>query len=438
MFTKNKNIIFLIISLIIFGSGASCGGGQPVEENGEETEIIEEEEINLTMWGVFDDSAIIKPLIDEFNEENPNIKISYSKKDYVDYEDLLVDAIASEEGPDIFTIHNDWLPKHRAKMSPMTDDVFTLEEYSQTFVDSAYEDFVADNKIYAIPLYTDNLALIYNKRMFTDNQIYEEPETWDEIIQYSKILTKTVPGNPNNITTSGIALGTADNIVRSNDVLLALMMQTGTPIISDDKRSFNFNQFRKNPDGSPYYPGTSALEFYTSFSNTGKQSYSWNSSFENNISAFANGRTAMIAGYSYFIPMIEKMNPTISIGTTRFPQIKGSSSYITLTNYWAWGVSRSSEKKEAAWKFLKFLVTDDYTHDTYLNSVDKPSAIRNAMGDVFDEQANKAGTLYKGDSEEFDKIITEMINNVVKYNQSPQIAIDTAAREANEMLKKNY
>jgi len=439
---KNKYIIFLTVLLLLFGSGISCAGETPTIPEDKKAKQEKKEKIHLTMWGVFEDSSIISPLIEAFNKENPHIEISYSKKDYKDYEELLIDAIASEKGPDIFAIHNNWLPKHRAKLSPMPEEIFTLEEYNKTFVDCVFEDFVADNKIYAIPLYTDNLALFYNRRIFTNNQIYEIPKTWDEIIQFSKILTKTAPGNPNEITQAGIALGTANNIVRASDILLALMMQTETPLISDDKRFFNFNQFKKNPDGTPYYPGTEALKFYTSFSNPAKQSYSWNSTFENSISAFANGKVAMIIGYSYFIPIIQKINPTLSFSTAKLPQIKGSSSHITLANYWAWGVSRASSNKEAAWQFLKFLTREDMI-TTYLYSAKKPPAQRKGRSvgglyTAFKEQTEEARTLYKGNGEEFDKIFLEMINDVVKYNQSHQIAIDTAARNANEMLKKYY
>ena len=434
---NKKQILLLVVALLIFGSGAGCGKKTTTDKN--KPVDTPAEEINLSMWGIYDDSSVFQPLIEEFNKANPNIKVSYTKKEYADYEKLLVDSIAGDEGPDIFTIHNDWLPKHRAKLYPAPEDIISLESYKDTFVDSAFQDLTADGKIYAVPLYTDNLALFYNKDIFRKNRIYNAPETWNDLIQIAKLLTKTAPGNPNQITEGGIALGTADNVVRANDILLTIMMQTETPIISDDKRSFNFNQFRKNPDGTPYYPGEEALKFYTAFADPTKQAYSWSVSMDNAIHAFANGKVAMVLGYSYFTPMIEKLNPTLSFATTKMPQVIGADSDTTLANYWAWGVSKDSQNKDAAWGFLEFL-SQERASNKYLNATKKVSAHKESSSgtEIFGKQKDSAKTIYKGNSDEFDKIFTDMINDVVKYKQPYRTAIDTAARNANEMLKKYY
>ena len=42
--------------------------------------------VGLEFWGVFDDSDVYSPLIESFNKQYPNIKIRYTKKNYLDYE----------------------------------------------------------------------------------------------------------------------------------------------------------------------------------------------------------------------------------------------------------------------------------------------------------------------------------------------------------------
>jgi ABC-type glycerol-3-phosphate transport system substrate-binding protein len=398
------------------------------------------QQANITMWGVFDDGSIYQPLIAEFNKQYPNIKVTYVKKSYADYESTLVDAIASNEGPDIFNVSNFWLPKHKSKMAPAPTETLSADEFNQSFIQSAYDDFVSDGKVYGVTLYTDNLVLLYNKKLLNNDNLYEPPLNWTDVTSFSKILTKKAPGNPNEITQAGIALGTSGTVIRSADILTALMLQTGTPIISDDKRSFNFNQFRKDAAGQTEYPGTSALKFYTSFADPQNAFYSWNDSFGSSIQAFAQGKVAMIVGYSYFIPQIEKINPALSYGISNLPQIKGAPENIDFVNYWGWSVSNRSKNSGAAWLFLKFLSQKDQMNN-YLQATARTSPLKNNKGasnSIFDNQKYYSKTIFKANGEEYDTIFSGMIDDVIKYKQPPQSAIDAAQSKANEMLSKYY
>ncbi|MDD5731421.1 MAG: sugar ABC transporter substrate-binding protein [Patescibacteria group bacterium] len=438
-------IIIIIGGILIFRKPAPTPSPTPVDCVKDPTNKAcpqlpnPNQEANLTMWGVFDDGSIFQPLISAFNKQYPNIKITYVKKSYSDYEATMVDAIASDTGPDIFNVSNFWLPKHKSKMASAPQEVFSAQEFNQGFIQSAYDDFVSDGKVYGVPLYTDNLVLYYNKRLMAKDSLYEPPQNWNDVVTYSKILTKKVPGGSDELTQAGIALGTS-SITRSADILTAMMLQTGTPIISDDKRSFNFNQFRKNAQGSPEYPGTNALSFYTSFADPSKASYSWNDSFGDPVNAFAQEKVAMIVGYSYFASLIERANPTVSYDIAPLPQIKGAPENVDFVNYWGWSVSNRSKNQTAAWLFLKFL-TEKEQINNYLQATGRTSPQKNTVGasnKVFDGQKYYAKTIFKGNAENFDQIFTEMIDDVVKYKQPNQSAIDTAARKANEMLSKYY
>src|SRR6185436_18338950 len=75
--------------------------------------------VDLVWWKTFEDSENIEQMISDYENLHKNVTITYVKKDVSDYEQELVDAIASGQGPDIFSIHNDWLPKHLDKIAPM-------------------------------------------------------------------------------------------------------------------------------------------------------------------------------------------------------------------------------------------------------------------------------------------------------------------------------
>jgi len=438
-------IIIIVGGILIFRKPTPSGTTTPIDCLKDPTNKVcpqnqtNPQEASLIIWGVFDDSSVFQPLIDAFNKQNPKIKVTYVKKSYTDYESTLIDAIASDSGPDIFAVSNFWIPKHKSKMAAANNSIISTQEFSQSFISSAYDDFVSDGKIYGIPLYTDDLALIYNKKLLSKDNLYDPPQNWNDVLNYSKILTKKAPGNPKEITQGGIALGT-NGVSKSADILTALMLQNSTPMISDDKRSFNFNQFIKDASGTPVYPGTSALNFYTSFANPDKASYSWSDTLGDSMNAFAQEKVAMIIGYSYFIPQIVKANPNINYGISPLPQIKGAPENIDFVNYWGWSVSNRSKNTDTAWTFLKFLTENDQI-SSYLQATGLTSPQKNKTGGsnkVFDDQKYYSKTIFKGDADVFDQIFTEMIDDVVKYNQPNQSAIDSAARKANEMLTKYY
>ena len=116
----------------------------------------------LEFWSVFDDSDVFDPLIAEYKKVSPSITINYSKKNIVSYEQDLISSLATGRGPDIFSIHNTWLPKHMAKLAPAAETMISAKRFGELFVDVASQDFIEGGKVYALPLTVDTLALFYN------------------------------------------------------------------------------------------------------------------------------------------------------------------------------------------------------------------------------------------------------------------------------------
>src|SRR6187431_2409837 len=100
--------IGLFLFLIVIGAMLSSSG----------TPKKSTEQIELVWWKPFETTPQTQPLIDAYTALNKNVRIRFVTKDITSYEQELVDAIASGKGPDIFSIHNDWLPKHIEKLVP--------------------------------------------------------------------------------------------------------------------------------------------------------------------------------------------------------------------------------------------------------------------------------------------------------------------------------
>ena len=447
--------IIVVVVAIIFGGrgskqagGAVCGNG--LCETGESVTNCAKDcggkvtgTTRLVIWGAFDDGAVYDQIINEYKANNKNVEVSYVKKDPATYEKDVVDALASGQGPDIWQIHNDWLPKHRLKIAPAPVTIFTLDDYKKTFVPAAYDDLVYGGKIYGVPLYVDNMALFYNQTLIGKANLLDVPKTWNDFITASEKMT--ILDNADRVVQAGAVLGTSNNIQRPMDILYTLMMQNmqgklGMTNTEDTEATFNQST---TVGAEAYYPGTKALDLYTSFARPAKETYCWNAALPDGLSVFINGQAGMMFGYSYMVPQIQKRNPALKFGIAMMPQIKGADVELTIANYWPLVVSVNSKNTDEAWKFLKFAssATGDgyYTSNTHLPSsrmdAGRGLIMEDAYG-IFHDQAKISRSWYKGDATAVDKIFSDTITSVILYNQPAQAALDAAARLVSEKLKQ--
>lgn len=436
MDNKNKSqqrftkIFLILLSVLFLAQGCNLGLGPRPGSGGR---------VELVWWKPFDDPRIVQPLIEEFNRANPNVRISYVQKNIETYEDELVDALAAGRGPDIFSIHNDWLGKHQDKLVPAPATIISLREFRDSFVQAASSDLVADDKVYALPLAVDVLALYYNKDLLASAGIPRPPASWEELVNLIPRLT--VQDNLGNFVKSAVALGTADNINRAPDILGLLMLQNGTPFYSPGKELATFDQVVRSGEATSS-PGARALEFYTQFASPAKTTYTWNNRSNNSIEAFSSGRVAMILSYSYLKPTLAEKAPFLNYAVAGVPQIDPAGTKVNYANYWAEGVAKQSQHQEAAWQFLKF-ITKKEVLGRYYEVQKQPSSridiLETQLADpdigVFAENALSARSFYKPSSDAVEQIFVQMINDVILRNIAPQEAVSAGAQKVNLLLR---
>lgn len=342
---------FFLFSSVLFALGG-CGFKSAAPET---------YQVDLEVWGVFDDSDAYQEIFSAYQEMNPYVgEIRYRKLQPENYEQELLQALAANKGPDIFMLRNAWVANFQDKIEPAPEK-YTDKAYKEAFVDVVAGDFMSsDNKIYGVPLSVDSLALYYNKDLFNAAGIAIPPTTWDEVVSDSEKLTQLNPGG--SFSQSGIALGTATNINRSTDILSAMMFQLGAEPGDPSKVSLTDEKTRQ------------ALEFYTNFANIQSPYYSWNGSQHYSIDAFYEGRLAMMINYSWQYPVIRQKNAKLNIGVAPLPQFsQGIKSNVA--NYWGFAVARNKEyvpkdtaeqdamtqdkysalRRHESWQFLRYM-----------------------------------------------------------------------------------
>jgi multiple sugar transport system substrate-binding protein len=290
--------------------------------------------VELEYWGLWEDEKIFEGVIQDYQKQNPNTTITYVKQSPEDYRLKLVARIKEGNGPDIFRFHNTWLPSISEIVSPLPSKVMSNAEFESTFYKVAQTDLKLGNAYYGLPLEIDGLVLIYNNDLLRKAGVTSPPKTWEELLNVANTLR--VQDADGNILTSGIALGTANNIEHYSDILGWMLLQNGADLRNLDSNEAievlaNYRQFAEPP-----------LNF-------------WNEKMPNNISAFIEGKVAMIIAPSWRILEIKAANAELDVKTTSLPLLSGNQP-LSLATYWVEGVSKASKHQAEAWKFLHFLI----------------------------------------------------------------------------------
>lgn len=452
------SLLVMISLFITTGQGCFGGGGSVSLEN-----------VTLEYWRVFDDEDAFADIIDAYRALHPNVKIEYRKLRFDEYEEELIRAFAEGRGPDIFSVHNTWMREYQDLMTPMPTSVTTTSQELQgtvrrevvtvqkttatmssktlktNFVEQVPKDVLLDyqasadsdveERIYGLPLALDNLALFYNKDLLDTAGIPNPPETWSEFQDDVELLTSI--NSSGDIVQSGAALGTADNVERSADILSLLMMQNGTEM-TDERGRVTFATVPKDaPDN--VFPGLDAVNFYTDFANPTKAVYSWNDSFTGSFEAFANGETAFFIGYSYHIPLIRTAAPKLNFGIGKIPQISGGQQ-VNFANYWIETVASSTKNVDWAWDFLLFATNEDVV-GSYLAKAEKPTALRNLISTQledellgpFAEQVLTAEHWYQGSGiDATEQALRDLITTILAGTDEPEAAIELTARTVSQ------
>lgn len=293
--------------------------------------------VGLDMWGTIDDSDSYQTAISAYQQLNQShvSTVSYRKMTPETYRDDLLKAFAEGNGPDIFLIRSSWLPLFKNLIAPAPSYETTEKEFRDSFVDVAANDLVVGGKVYGVPLSVDSLALYYNKDLFNAAGITAPPSTWNDVVTDAKLLNSV--DSYGNIRQSGIALGTAKNINRSTDILLAMAMQYGlkpTPSGFSDSASLSDDSVQK------------ALAFYSGFAGIGSDRYSWNANQHYSVDDFYEGNLAMMINYSWQIDTIKKKNPKLNFGVAQLPQIAGGTP-SNYANYWVYVVAKDRKAPAA-------------------------------------------------------------------------------------------
>lgn len=314
-------------------------------------------DVTLKWWGLWESAEVVQPLIDEYQTAHPNVKIEYVFSSHREYRERLQNALSSGSGPDIFRLHNTWVPMFKSDLANVPTNVLLAAEFDTSFYPTAKADLRLGNNYVAIPLEFDGLAMYVNDDLLARGG-KTVPTTWEDLRRTAIDLSvcdsedgRCTSGS--RVLVSGVAMGTADNVDHWQDIVALLMLQNNV----------NLNTLTG-------LPAEEVLQYYTIFN---RSDHIWDSTLPNSTLAFSQGKVAIMFGPSWRAHDILAMNPALKFSTHVVPQLpldpaRGEKP-VTWASYWAEGVNKNSPYATEAWEFLKFLSSSESVQKLYQQAV---------------------------------------------------------------------
>lgn len=449
-YQRNRLIILSIVALLggvvfLMYQGIIPG----IRENGGPVGPSGPAPVTLEFWNVFEGEEVYSPLISDFKTLNPHITINYTKIEFSEYRRKLTEAFANGTAPDIFAIHNTWLPLQESRISPAPASLASVAQFRDIFPRVVEFDFVRETEdgqsfVYALPLGIETLGLFYNKDYFETANITSPPKTWEELLDYVKLFTQF--DDTGAISLSGISLGTVHNINRATDILTLLMMQSGTPMNNELLSEATFDDaslIGEEGEQKQFSPGKEALEFYLAFSDKTKPIYSWDRDMPYSIDAFVEGKSAMMINYPHHISTVKGKAPHLNFALAPAPKLAGQKEDINYANYWGLTSAKQSQKSATAWEFIDFMLSPENLKK-YLEAANMPTSRRDLIlwqqkdPDLkhFANQILSARSWYQGDSSTVESIMKDMLESTVVGELLPQEALEDAAARITVIIQK--
>ncbi len=309
----------------------------------------------VNVWGSLP-REYITPAIRALNQKNKDIyAIAYREIREENFDTTLVEALASNTGPDIILLPQDLIIRHQDKVFPISYKNFSERDFKDTFIEEG-ELYLRDDGILAFPFSIDPLVMYWNRDMFVGAGIANTPETWDEFSGIVPRLTKT--DEAFNIQRSGLAFGEYRNINHAKALLSMLIIQSGNPIV--EKVGGSVRVALREQRKFVTSPAQSSLRFYTEFSNPVKPVYSWNRALPRSENFFTSGDLAMYFGYASEYKKIKDQNPHLNFDVALVPQTQNLTIKATFGRMTGLALLLRSQNIPTAFLALKEMTSRDF------------------------------------------------------------------------------
>lgn len=353
-----RKVLAVLMTAVMAASIFGCGNSapQPTEaaketkaETGapevkETTTAAKAENITIRMWTFLDPtnkengrSVALQQMIDEFEAENPGVKIVVEPQDWATMTGKFLAASATGDAPDVMWCARDEMygVLNAGALEPL-ENLFlgdwTAEEIDD--VDDAFFRFgERDGKHYTLTLNKNCTGLFYREDLLKEAGL-SVPTTFDELYNNAKALTGK---DASGIQRYGLGMSFSTETNDAQAIVNWLLQENGDLF---------------NPDGTANWAneaGVTAVNWVKNCIDTGvTPTESINTTIEDIYTEFSAGKYAMSIASAVRLANL-RSTASFDGNTIQFTSLPGG----TIIDGWFVGVWSGSKHKEEAGKFLE-------------------------------------------------------------------------------------
>ena len=343
--SKNKISIYQILTLSLLSVSAFFMTGCTIPFLSSAPKNI-----NLRYESLWEKPGTYEGVFNNYTSQNSNISINFEDKSASDisaYKADLLDRLKSNrEVPDVVRLHVSWLPEFKDYLAPAPADLFNKDLIASEYYPGVSSLVVYNTKdgsqsfIYGVPLYYDQLMLIYNKKDFEEANFKSTPVTWEQFFRTAYFLTKKDASG--KLDRSGAAFGSSD-VEFYTDIFGYLLGNS----------SIDFPNALDLPPAS--------LESVMRVLN---RSTDWDTNFLNSGTAFAARKASMIIVPAWRVNDILTANPNIELGVAPLPSSRQDKP-MNWPTFFVEAVPANAQNTEESWKLIKHMSSEESLKDIY-------------------------------------------------------------------------
>lgn len=431
-----KKLIKLGLMLALVLITAACSQGANSGNNSGNTEGSEDKNTTIEFWTMqlkptFTD--YIQGVIDDFEEENPNITVEWLDVPAADLDKKILSAVSSNTAPDVVNL-NPTFASQLASMDALVNmDEELSDEEKKGYVEGAWKANQLNGETFAMPWYLSTEVTLNNSMIYEEAGLDTEnaPETYEE----AREMTETIMNETDKY-----------GYFPSMDLSLVLqhMVKMGVDLTNEDMSKAAFNT----------EDGLKAFEYFTEmYQNDMMPAEALTGDQRESIDMYQAGQTTFFAG-SQFISQIEENAPEIYENTVPSQAITGKSGKksISVQNV---VVPSQTKNKDAAVKFGKFLTNaenqlaftkltpilpsaKEALEDPYFTEKPEDATPKDMVRIVSASQLDEAELLVPpmDNYNELRQSMFDAISASMLGEMEPQKALDKAEKEWNEILSQ--
>jgi multiple sugar transport system substrate-binding protein len=335
-----------VLALIL----TACGGGG---SSSGPTEIA--------VWHGYQDKEgeVFKSLIDQYNKDHPDVKVSelYSANDLVLQKVLT--AVRGGSAPDVAYMFGSWSPNiaQIPQVVNMADEVSKPEWKWDDFYPAEREAATVGDKVVGVPALVDNLAIVYNQKLFADAGVAPPTKdwTWDDFRSAAAKLTDPTKGQYGWLIPAD---GSEDTVWH----YLPMLWEAGGNILNSDNTKAAFNS----------EAGVKALTVLQQMAVDDKSLY-LDTTNENGPKLMNSGKIGMLVTGPWDLSSLSDIEYGVQIMPT-FPGSAGAHHPISGPDNWV-VFNNGDKKKQAAIDFVKWLTAPEQVKSFSLATGDLPTRL---------------------------------------------------------------